>query len=127
MAPAFPTMEPASMLSRLDLGVLLLLGVSTCGHGFAHGNSEGVCPKRQHERLQQIFIFDGKPEEMAYLAPDDDTGGTYTLAAIYKEGRTVTVRCQYDKGAVYDVELKRAVNKCKYSESRSGVPKLICK
>jgi hypothetical protein len=127
MALAFQTMGLASMSSRLDLKQLLLLGLLACGNSFAGGNKDGVCPKRQNEKLQQIFIFDGKPEQLVYLAPDDERNNTYTLAAIYKGGRSVTVRCEYDHGFIYDVELKKKVNKCKYSENRSGVPKLTCK
>ena len=120
-------MGPAIMSSSLDPKLLLLLGMLASGNGIAGDHADGVCPKRPHERLQQIYIFDGKPEELAYLAPDDETTNTYTLAPIYKEGRTVTVRCEYDRGFIYDVELKNAVKKCKYSESKAGIPKLICK
>jgi hypothetical protein len=117
----------AFMSSRLDLKVFLLIGILASGNGFAHGNADGVCPKRQNEKLQQIYIFDGKPDELISLAPDDETSEIYTLGAIYKEGRTVTIRCQYNTGFILDVELKNEVHKCKYSENKSGVPKLICK
>jgi hypothetical protein len=123
MALAFQTMELVFMSSRLDLKVFLLIGILASGNG----NADGVCPKRQNEKLQQIYIFDGKPEELASLAPDDEMNDIYTLGAIYKEGRTVTVRCQYDTGFILDVELKKVVHTCKGSENKSGIPKLICK
>lgn len=127
MALAYQTMGLAFMLSRLDLIVFLLIGILASGNGFAHDNADGVCPKHQNAKLQQIYIFDGKPEELVYLAPDDELNEIYTLGAIYKEGRTVTVRCQYDTGFILDVELKKVVHKCQSSENKSGVPKLICK
>lgn len=115
------------MSSRLDLKILFLIGILASGNCFAYGDADGVCPKRPKEKLQQIYIFDGKPEELVSLAPDDETNDIYTLGAIYKEGRTVTVRCQYDTGFILDVELKNEVHTCKGSENKSGVPKLICK
>lgn len=115
------------MLSRLNLKFILLIGILASGFVFAHGNADEICPKRQNEKLQQIYIFDGKPEELFSLAPDDETNDIYTLGGIYKEGRTVTIRCQYDTGFIVDVELKNEVHQCKYSENKSGVPKLICK
>jgi hypothetical protein len=120
-------MDLVFMSSRLDFKILLLVGILASGNGFAHGNADGVCPKRPNEKLQQIYIFDGKPEELAYLATDDETNEINSLDAIYKEGRTVTVRCQYDTGFILDVELKKIVHTCKYSENKSGVPKLVCK
>jgi len=117
----------ACMSSRLDLRIFLLIGMLASGNGFANGNSDGVCSKRQNEKLQQIYIFDGKPEELVSLAPDDETNDIYTLGAIYKEGRTVTIRCQYDTGFMLDVELKKVVHTCKGSENKSRVPKLVCK
>ena len=116
------------MSSKLDLKILLLFGILASGNGFAHGNADGVCPpKHRNAKLQQIYIFDGKPEELVSLAPDDETNDIYTLGAIYKEGRTVTIRCQYDTGFIFDVELKKEVHTCKGSENKSGVPKLVCK
>jgi len=115
------------MWEMSPLKVFLLIGILASGNGFAHDNADGVCPKRPNEKLQQIYIFDGKPEELASLAPDDETNDIYTLGAIYKEGRTVTIRCQYDTGFKLDVELKNEVHTCKGSENKSGVPKLVCR
>lgn len=126
MAPAFQIMGLVFMSLRLDLTILLLVGVLASGNGFAHGDADGICPKRPKEKLQQIYIFDGKPEELAYLASDDETNEINSLDAIYKEGRTVTIRCQYDTGFILDVELKKEVHKCRYSEDKLGVPKLNC-
>lgn len=126
MALVFQTMGLAIMLSKLDLKIFLLIGILAIGNGLAYENADGVCPKRKNEKIQQISIFDGKPEELVYLAPDDDTNDTYTLADIYKEGRSATVRCAYENGLILDVELKNPVHKCKYSENMSGIPELNC-
>jgi hypothetical protein len=127
MALALQTMGGDFMLSSLNSIVLLLLGILASGNGFAHDNAEGVCPKYPNAKLQQIYIFDGKPEELVSLASDYPESDIYTLSAIYKEGRTVTIRCEYDTGFILDVELKKKVEMCKGSENKAGVPKLVCK
>jgi hypothetical protein len=111
------------------LKLFLLINVFSSVFNLASANSEGVCPTRRNEKVQQIDIFDGKPVELAYLAPDDEqtSPNTYTLNHIYEEGRSVTIRCKYDSGFVYDVELKNKVNQCKFFRNKSGNPRLICK
>ena len=118
------------MLLKIDFLKLFLLLVIFCGAiNLASANAKGECPTRRNEKLQQIYIFDGKPEELAYLAPDDDqtSPNTYTLNHIYEEGRIVTIRCKYASGFVYDVELNNKVRQCKFSRNKSGAPVLICK
>lgn len=41
---------------------------------------------------KSIFLMENQ-RNWPNLAPDDETNDIYTLGAIYKEGRTVTVRC----------------------------------
>lgn len=118
------------MLSRTDfLTLFLLLNVFNGAMNLANANSEGVCPARPDDKIQQIDIFDGKPEELAYLAPDDDktASNIYTLNYIYDQGRIVTVRCKYHSGFAVDVELKDKVTQCKFSSYKSGSSALVCK
>jgi len=126
----FQTTGPDFMLLKADyLKLFLLINLFSCAINTASAASEGVCPKRQNDKVQQIDIFDGKPEELAYLAPDDDrtSPNIYTLSDIYKEGRIVTIRCKYDSGFVHDVELKNKVKQCRFYRNKSGNSKLICK
>lgn len=118
------------MLLKADfLKLFLLINVFSCAFNLASANAKGVCPIRLNEKVQQIDIFDGKPVELAYLAPDDDqtAPNTYSLSYIYEQGRIVTIRCKYDSGSVYDIELKNKVNQCKFFRNKSGNPTLICK
>jgi hypothetical protein len=84
---------------------------------------------RSHASVQQIDIFDGKPEDQAYLAPDDpDTApNTYTVGGIYDQGRTIFVRCHYDDEQVRDVELKQRTETCRYTETgKTHLAALVC-
>ena len=94
-----------------------------------HAQAKGVCPLRANEQVKKIDIFDGKPEELATLAPDDHekAPNIWTVADIYEHGRIVTVRCTYDSGFVFDLALKDKVNRCRASRSKSGAPHLVCK
>jgi hypothetical protein len=115
------------MSSRINLVVFLLIGILVSGNGYARSNAEGVCPQYPNAKLKQIYIFDGKPEKLAYLAPDNPEIDAYILGDIYEKGRTVTIRCEYDTGFIIDVELKNKVDKCLPLEDQAGVTNLICK
>jgi hypothetical protein len=118
------------MLSKIDfLTLFLLVSIISSAINLANANSKSVCPTRNHDNIHQIDIFDGKPEELAYLAPDDEqtAPNTYTLGYIYEKGRRVTIRCKYNSGFVFDVELKNKVNECKLSSYKSGEYALVCK
>lgn len=116
------------MLSRCDfIKIFLCINLTGCAINTVSADSETVCPDRKNKKVEQIYIYDGKPEDMAYLAPDDEKSNTYTVSDIYEQGRIVTIRCRYEGGFVYDVELKTKVNKCKYSENKLGNQSLICK
>jgi hypothetical protein len=119
------------MLSKAS-SLLLAVLLSACVVGLpspADGGSQGVCPGRSGHKLQHIDIFDGKPEELAYLAPDDDrhSPNTYTVQPIYGRGGILTVRCSYEGGLVLDIELKKPVDKCTFSQNAQGEPSLVCK
>lgn len=107
----------------------LLLLASTLGCAGIEADAKDVCPARANEKVKQIDIFDGKPEELAFLAPDDDekAPNTYTLKNIYEQGRIVTIRCTYDSGFIFELPMKDKVDNCHFSRSKAGVPKLVCK
>ena len=127
---AYPTEGTVFVLLRFDLSKPLLLATAfICTAGaLADAKSSEVCPVRSGDIVQNIDVFDGKPEELAYLAPDDDrvAKNTFTLGYVYKEGRAVTIRCKYASGFVVDVELKNKVDKCIASRNKSGPVAVIC-
>lgn len=114
-------------LKTNTLKLCVLIGVFSLNPAFA--NQGEVCPVLKHDKLRQISIFDGKPGEQAYLAPDDSetAANTYTLGKIHDEGRSVTIRCEYGSGVVRDIELKNKVRRCLYSERKTGEPRLTCR
>jgi hypothetical protein len=118
------------MLSKTEfMKYLLLILILGSAIYFARANAENVCHTRPGDNIQQIDIFDGKPEELAYLAPDDEKAAPniYTLGYIYDQGRVVTIRCKYNSGFVADVELKGRVTQCKSLSNKSGDMSLACK
>ena len=118
------------MLLKSDfLKLILFAFFFSVAPSLANANSESICTTRPNEKVQQIYIFDGKPEELAYLAPDDNqtNSNIYTLNYIYDAGRFVTIRCKYDSNFIYDVEMKDKVNQCKFSKNKSDSYILICK
>ncbi len=124
-------MEPDFMSSnwpRKAASAVLTISLA-CAPIVVYAGSTGVCPARKHDKVVQIYIFDGKPDEQVFLAPDDEdkSPNTYTLAKIHQAGRTVTVRCEYSRGPVYDTELKKKIKQCQSSESKSGSFSLVCR
>ncbi|MDO8728682.1 MAG: hypothetical protein Q7K26_02175 [bacterium] len=113
------------MLSKIRIIKLILLSI---GCACLSVGAKGVCPELIHDKVQQIYIFDGSPDELAYLAPDDDdkAANTYTLSYIYEKGRIVTIRCTYESGYVFDVSMKNRINLCNFSRSKAGTPILVC-
>lgn len=115
------------MDSKIHVIKFILLSV-TMGCVSVSG-AKGVCPDRVHEKVRQISIFDGNPDELAYLAPDDDekASNTYSLGYIYEKGNIVTIRCTYGSGFVFNISMRNKINRCKYSLSKAGTPILVCK
>jgi len=97
----------------------LLVLIACSGSILACAKPISVCPKRGDTSVRQIDIFDGKPEDQAYLAPDDPetAPNTYTVGEIYNQGRTVTVRCHYSNGQTYEAEMKQRMQICRYTEA----------
>lgn len=107
--------------------VSFVLAVILAGTGFS-AEAKGSCPARANDKVKKIDIFDGKPEELAFLAPDDHekAPNTYTVADIYEAGRIVTLRCNYQSGVVIELPLKDKVKSCQVSRNKSGTA-IACK
>jgi hypothetical protein len=117
------------MSSRASFLSLVLALPLTCEAGQAHANpGKSVCPVRPHKQVTQIYLFDGRPEERFFLAPDDRGKGAnqYTVRELYRRGSILTVRCEYGATDVVDIPLKKAVAVCTYSEVRKE-PALHCR
>ena len=116
------------MSSRFDSIVFLLIAILASGNSFARVDTDDVCPKYSNAKIKSIGIFDGKPEELVALAPDDEPNEYFTtLGYIYEEGHTITIRCNYDTGFIFDVELKEKVDYCMALENKEEGMNLICK
>lgn len=114
-------------MSSTSRSLRTLIWVCLAALPAAHASSAPVCPARAQDALRQIHIFDGPPEEQAYLAPDDDTtrSNVYTLKPIYDKGGFVTVRCEYQSSPLLDVRLPR-VAKCVFRKGRQSYGNLRC-
>lgn len=97
--------------------------------GAAQAQDFVVCPSRSHDVVGQIYLFDGPPEELVYLAPDDSSGASnyYSIGSIYDSGRFVTVRCKYKGGAIVDVQLKSRAKSCTFQDEKEGYGNLRCR
>lgn len=107
----------------------LLVLIACSSSTLACAKPISVCPKHGQTSVRQIDIFDGKPEDQAYLAPDDSetAPNTYTVGGIYDQGRTVTVRCRYSDGQMQEVELKQRIQTCRYTElGKKSSAALLC-
>lgn len=107
-----------SDLSRQAAWLILAGMLSACAAADATPKPAvvGVCPLRAGASPSQIDVFDGDPAEKVILAPDDDAKGanTYTVKDVYAQGRSVTIRCHFEKESV-DVKLTNPVAVCRYS------------
>ncbi len=112
----------------LNRGIAIFLTVSTFGCTAAQPTSIEVCPAQSNNDLQFVDVFDGSPEEMAILMPDEaqDTHGYWLLGYVYDAKRTVTVRCKYTNGKSLDVTLEEKVQRCDYKISAQKTLSLNC-
>ena len=119
---ALDTMSLTELLARFT-GILVVCLLHT-----AQASALDVCPARPNDAIQQIYLFDGRPEELAFLAPDGaaTASNVYTLRSIYDNGGFVTVRCAYKSGSIVDVELKCKTNKCTFRKQKAGYGNLRC-
>ena len=98
--------------------------------GAAHGQAPATaCPALADDRLQFVDVFDGTPDEQAYLVPDSGTEarGAWSLGYVYDAGRFVTVRCKYAHGRVIDLRIADRVAQCAYTNDATGGLKMACR
>jgi hypothetical protein len=78
--------------------------------------------------LKFVDVFDGSPEEQAYLVPDaaTDERGFWNLAYVFDAGRVVTVRCKYAHGHVIDLRLATRIAKCQYTSQGAAGLRMVC-
>lgn len=90
--------------------------------------ADEVCPERHNTHLRHVDVFDGTPEEMAILIPDEggDLKGDWQLGYVYDAGRFVTVRCKYADGHRLDVRLSARTARCNYRIDSKGTLILMC-
>lgn len=105
--------------------VLLLACLSTL---WTSAIGAEICPSRRGQPLRFVDVFDGPPEEMASLIPDQASprSGWWTLGYVYDAGRNVTIRCKYADTQVLDVQLVRRVNRCTYRMDAGKAARLSC-
>ncbi len=110
------------------LGTALLCAAMVC-HGTARAADITPCSEKPGTALKYVEIYDGPPEEMASLAPDDEgkNSGTYTLGYIYEDGRFVTIRCKYADGTAADVKLAAKVESCKDAVGKDKKVHFTCR
>jgi hypothetical protein len=107
--------------------VLLLASLSSCS--LQPVSSAEICPSRSPHSLRFVDVFDGLPNELATLVPDEahERSGYWQLGYIYDAGRFVTINCKYEDGKKLEVELHNRVNRCDYRIDRKHVLSLNCK
>lgn len=112
----------------LNRGMAVFFVVSALGCSVAKTTSTNVCPAQSNSYLQFVDMFDGSPEEMAILMPDQalDTHGYWSLGYVYDAKRTVTVRCKYANGKTHDVTLEKKVQRCDYKINAQKTLSLTC-
>lgn len=86
------------------------------------------CPSDNGQSLRFVDVFDGRPEELAFLIPDKarKLSGSWQLGYVYNAGRFVTIRCKYADGQVSDVKLPNKINKCDYKIDAKQALTLSC-
>jgi len=87
-----------------------------------------VCPQLPGDALQRFDIFDGPPEDRAFLMMEKSAADTMTLPVghIFDQGRIVSVRCYYRGGGTQIVQIRQRVERCNSSRTSDGVALLVC-
>lgn len=87
-----------------------------------------VCPSGKRQPLRFVDVYDGPPEELASLVPDQakQKSGYWKLAYVYDAGRFVTIRCKYADGETSDVKLADKVRRCDYRIDAKKALRLHC-
>jgi len=87
-----------------------------------------LCPSRD-QPARSVSLFDGPPEEHAYLVPDGGgkLSGYWEVGYLYDSGRFVTARCKYADGQTADVKLASKVARCDFKVDAKKTLTLSCK
>ncbi len=120
-------MEIIFMLWARNIAVILFIIISGCSNKNAF--SEGICPNQINQPLRFVDVFDGNPEDLATLVPDqaEEQYGYWLLGYVYDATRFVTVRCKYADGKILDVKLFKRINRCNYKIDAKKTLSLDCK
>jgi hypothetical protein len=104
--------KTSSPWRRAFCGAALLAALLV--QGAAHAADTAPCQKLPGTALKHVEVFEGPPEELASLTPDDDSKASsrFTLDYIYNAGHFVTIRCEYANGKATDIKLSTKVDAC---------------
>ena len=91
--------------------------------------SAEACPRRAASFPISVTVFDGTPEELASLVPEESgtRSGYWILGYVYDQSRSVTVLCKYADGYVERVNLTQRVSKCNYQINKKNQFSVQCK
>lgn len=105
----------------------IALVISVAGGRDALG--ESVCPSHPGHPLRLVDVFDGSPDELATLVPDEagKVSGFWQLGYLYDAGRFVTIRCKYADDEIADIKLSKRIDRCDYRFDNKRVLSLSCK
>jgi hypothetical protein len=111
-----------SRAAAAGFGLLATLAAAPAVEGTA-------CPLLDGKAPRYVDLFDGSPEELAYLIPDNATSteGTWNVAYVYDAGRALTIRCKYDGKRVVNVAVTRRVWRCNYHVLPGGGLDMACR
>jgi len=89
----------------------------------------GVCPSSNGQPLRFVDVFDGAPDELSTLVPDEagKQSGYWHLGYVYEAGRFVTIGCKYADGQTKDVKLPNKVTICDYKIDAKEKLTLSCR
>lgn len=91
--------------------------------------SAETCPRREASFPTSVVVFDGTPEELASLVPEESgkRSGYWILDYVYDQKRSVTVLCKYADGYIERVDLTQRVSKCNYQINKKNQFSVQCK
>ena len=115
------------MLLNKILGITLLAMAS--GIVASAAEASKVCPVQPHQPLRSVDVFDGPPEDLATLIPDQAgaRSGYWQLGYVYDADRNITIRCKYAGGPAIDVRLTDRVERCSYVINTQKTLALECR
>jgi hypothetical protein len=110
------------LATAAGFGLLALQAAALAGEGT-------TCPLLDGKQPRSLDLFDGRPEELAYLIPDHTTRteATWNVAYVYDAGRALTIRCKYDGKRVVDITVSPRVGRCDYHVLPGGGLDMACR